>query len=306
MTEYAAIYFGKEAYTAEEPKYRQFLHSLFQGGMRYTSTQDKLDDYANNHKIQLLYRTETWRSWRTAGLPGGLRTWSNMQDGLKDLNYPTLAWIAGPSGDYTAKDHHFNAGQKFQKQLVLINDMRQPEDYTATWTATVGGQTVGQGQEHGALAVSEIKFIPIEVTAPAEDTGGKADGQITMTATIGQVQHQDTFDFRVLGADQPGTRRLGRGGSGRSDRQNAGQLGLHHPCLGWHPSVPLVIVGRNALKDNPATATKLESVCAGRWPGAHLWPGPRLDGPSHRLAGLPQGDPARVSHRPPSHHGHGC
>ena len=262
VTEYAAIYFGKEAYTAEEPKYRQFLHSLFQGGMRYTSTQDKLDDYADTHKIQLLYRTETWRSWRTAGLPGGLRTWSNMQDGLKDLNYPTLAWIAGPSGDYTAKDHHFSAGQKFQKQLVLINDMRQPEDYTATWTATVGGQTVGQGQEHGSMAVSEIKFIPIEITAPAEDTGGKADGQITMTASIGQVQHQDTFTFRVLGADQPAS-----GDIASVDPEGlTGKMlaNLGYTTHAWDgAAAPLVIVGRNALKDDPATATKLESYVQG-------------------------------------------
>ncbi len=259
LTEYAAIYFGTGAYTAEEPKYRQYLHSLFQGGMSYTSTQDKLDDYANNHNIQLLYRTETWRSWRTAGLPGGLRTWSNMQDGLKELNGPTLAWIAGPAGDYTAKDHHFKAGAKFQKQLVLINDTRQPENYTASWTATVGGQTVGQGQEHGALAVSEIKFLPFEVTAPAEDTGSKADGQITMTATIGQAQHQDTFDFRVLGADQPGTGDLAAVDPEGLTGKMLADLGYTTHAWDGTTAVPLVIVGRNALKDNPATFAKLQS-----------------------------------------------
>ena len=255
--------------------------------MLYASSENKLDIYTNDHRIQLLYRTEIWRSWRTAGLPGGLRTWSWMQDGLKDLNYPTLAWIAGPSGDYTAKDHHFSAGQKFQKQLVLINEMRQPEDYTASWTATVGGQTVGQGQEHGTLAVSEIKFIPFEVTAPDERAGGKADGQITMTATIGQAQHQDTFAFRVFGADQPGSRRLSGGGSGRSDRQNAGQFGLWHPRVEWF----LGAVGNRRaqrLERQPGDTGQAGTLCAKGWPGAHLWPGSRLDGQGHRLAGLSQ------------------
>ncbi len=157
------------------------------------------------HKIQQLFRTDTWRSWRTAGLPGGLRTWSWIQDALKENNGPTLAWIAGPAGAYTAKDHHFSSGQKIEKQIVLINDTRQPQDFTATWTATVGGKEVDKGEQHGRLAVSEIRFIPIQVTAPAEEAGGKADGQITLTATIGGTTHRDTFAFRVFGKDLPGS-----------------------------------------------------------------------------------------------------
>ena len=117
--------------------------------MLYNSSENRLDEYANKHKIQQLYRTNTWRSWRTAGLPGGLRTWSWMQDALKENNGPTLAWIAGPAGAYTAKDHHFRSGQKIEKQIVLINDTRQPQHFTATWTATVGGEGSGPGHEAG-------------------------------------------------------------------------------------------------------------------------------------------------------------
>ena len=167
LTEYAAIYFGKDAYAWEEPKYRQYLHDLFRSGMLYDSSENRLDEYVNMHKIQQLYRTNTWRSWRTAGLPGGLRTWSWMQDALKENNGPTLAWIAGPAGAYTAKDHHFRSGQKIEKQIVLINDTRQPQDFTAAWAAPVGGKEVGKGTEHGSLAVSETRFIPIQVNAPA-------------------------------------------------------------------------------------------------------------------------------------------
>ena len=88
LTEYAAIYFATDAYAAEEPKYRQYLHGLFHSGMLYESSENSLDDYINNHRIQQLYRINTWRSWRTAGLPGGLRTWSWMQDALKEVNFP--------------------------------------------------------------------------------------------------------------------------------------------------------------------------------------------------------------------------
>ena len=135
--------------------------------------------------------------------------------------------------------------------------MRQPEDYTATWTATVGGQTVGQGQEHGTLAVSEIKFLPFEVTAPAEDAGSKADGQITMTATIGQAQHQDTFAFRVLGEDKSARGRVATVDPDGLTGKMLASLG--YSTRAWSgSSAPLVIVGRNALKDNPATLAQLE------------------------------------------------
>ncbi len=257
LTEFSAIYFGKDAYASEEPKYRQFLHDLFRSGMLYNSSENRLDEYANMHKIQQLFRTNTWRSWRTAGLPGGLRTWSWMQDGLKENNGPTLAWIAGPAGAYTAKDHHFRPGQKIEKQIVLINDTRQPQHFTAVWTATVGGKEVGRGTEQGSLAVSEIRFLPIQFVAPSEQSGGKADGQITLTASIGQTTHHDSFAFRVFGEDGPGKAEI----AAIDPDGTAGKMlaTLGYTTRAWNgAAAPLVVVGRNALKQDPAAAARLE------------------------------------------------
>ena len=262
LTEFSAIYFGKDAYAAEEPKYRQFLHDLFRGGMLYNSSENRLDEYANMHKIQRLYRTNTWRSWRTAGLPGGLRTWSWIQDTLKENNGPTLAWIAGPAGAYTAKDHHFRSGQKFEKQIVLINDTRRPQPYTAAWTAAVGGKELGRGEKDGTLAVSEIRFIPIEIVAPAQEAGGKADGQIALTATIGETRHQDTFAFRVFGEDPPGQREIAVVDPTGAARKMLANLG--YTTRAWNgEAAPLVVIGRNALKEDPAVAARLEDYVRG-------------------------------------------
>ena len=262
LTEYTAIYFGADAYASEEPGYRQWLNSQFLGGMKYKSCQDQLDRFPIMRKIQDLFRKGTWESWRTAGLSGGLRTWSWLQDELSEVNFPTLAWIAGPTGAYTAKDHHFGAGQKFQKQIVLINDTRQPQDFTATWIATAGGKTVGKGELRGSLAVSEIRRMPIEITAPLVEDGGKADGQIALTATIGGVTHHDTFAFRVFGAEPPR-----KGEMAAIDPE--GLAGKMLRALGYTPqtwngeTAPLVVVGRNALKDDPAVAAKLEPYVRG-------------------------------------------
>src|SRR3974390_3467587 len=176
--------------------------------MLYNSSENQLDEYANNHKIQQLYRVNTWRSWRTAGLPGGLRAWSWMQDALKEINEPTLAWIAGPKEAYTAKDHDFGPGQKIEKQVVLINDTREPQEFTAAWKATVNGRILDEGQTNGRLAISEIRFIPFQLIAPHGPAGTNADGRITLNATIGQAQHSDSFGFRVFGEDKRGRGRV--------------------------------------------------------------------------------------------------
>jgi hypothetical protein len=250
LTEYAAIYFGTDAYSSEEPKYRQYLHDLFREGMLYNSSENRLDDYANNHKIQLLFRIGTWRSWRTAELPGGLRTWSWMRDALDEVNGPTLAWIAGPTGDYTAKDHHFDAGGEIEKQIVLINDTRQPQDFTANWTATVGSVRVGGGELRGSLPVSEIRKLPIRISMPAENAGAKAAGTITLTATIGRTTHRDVFAFDVFGGDRAeGGEMAVIDPEGMTGKMSAN---LGFTTVPWNGNVaPLVVVGRNAWQHDP-------------------------------------------------------
>ena len=258
LTEYAAIYFGTDAYNSEGPKYRQYLHDLFRGGMLYKSSQDRLDQFPDNHKIQQLFRKNTWQSWRTAGLSGGLRTWSWLQDRLEEDNGPTLAWIAGPAGEYTAKDHHFSSGQTCEKQIVLINDMRQPQDFTASWTATLSRKEVGKGELQGTLAVSEIRRIPIRIAMPQVEAGRNADGQITLTATIGETRHQDTFEFRVFGKDQPAS---GETPTVDPEGMISKMLaGLGYTTRAWNgAAAPLVVIGRNGLKDDPSLAARLET-----------------------------------------------
>jgi len=258
LTEYAAIYLGKDAYRLEEPQYRQYLHGLFRSGMLYNSSENRLDEYANNHRIQQLFRVNTWRSWRTAGLPGGLRTWSWMQDSLQEVNGPTLAWIAGPAEAYTAKDHHFRSGQKVQKQIVLINDTRQRQGFSAAWIATVGSQEVAKDEVQGVLAVSEIRLIPLQFTAPSQEAGSKTDGRITLSATIGQGQHQDAFAFRVFGQDQPA-----RGEIAVVDPEGlTGKMlaNLGYTTRSWNgQTAALVVIGRNGLKANPALSASLDA-----------------------------------------------
>ena len=136
LTEFAAIYFGKDAYAAEEPKYRQFLHDLFRGGMLYRSSENRLDEYANNHKVQQLFRINTWRSWRTAGLPGGLHI--NTSTGAIT---GTVAVGAAEDGPYTvtvtANDGTYSASQTYAWDVTNPIAIVQPPDQSNTEGDTV-------------------------------------------------------------------------------------------------------------------------------------------------------------------------
>ncbi len=260
LTEYAAIYFGSDAYSVEEPKYRQYLHDLFRGGMLYASSENHLDEFTNNHKIQQLYRMNTWRSWRTAGLSGGLRTWSWMQDALKEVNGPTLAWIAGPPGDYTAKEHNFSPGQTISKQIVLINDARQSQKFQANWTASVGGKQIAQDHFEGSIAPSEIRSVPFQVNLPDNLLDSKtaaAEGEIRLSSSIGDSTQTDKFPFRIIRKEKSIQVSVGLVDPSGRTRKMLEQLGFEtQPWEGG--ATPLLVIGRNGLKERPTLAAQLE------------------------------------------------
>jgi beta-galactosidase len=79
MTEFSAIYFGKQAYELETPAYRQKIRELFVKEQQYGSwhTNPELNFAPAFQKLQELFSTNTWRSWRTFGITGGMIPWNN-------------------------------------------------------------------------------------------------------------------------------------------------------------------------------------------------------------------------------------
>ncbi|WP_242032660.1 beta-galactosidase [Oscillatoria sp. FACHB-1406] len=78
MTEFSAIYLGKEAYNLETPAYRQKIRDFFVKDQEYKNwhNQGELDFAPAFQKIQNLFSTNTWRSWRTWGITGGMIPWN--------------------------------------------------------------------------------------------------------------------------------------------------------------------------------------------------------------------------------------
>ncbi|MGE5659750.1 MAG: beta-galactosidase [Actinomycetota bacterium] len=247
MTEFSAIYFGKEAYQLETPAYRQKVRELFVQDQKYQGWNGtrELNFAPAFQKLQQLFSTNTWRSWRTFGISGGMIPWNQghgweISDAGRETvgigkfepgrrgpylekvsksmwyqyqpqaytiypggqailknNGPTLAWIAGAKDEFVAKDHSWEAGQKLQKQVVLLNDTRTKQEFSLNWQVLVGGQKVGDGSKSGTIAPAGTLFLPVEVSLP-DRFDRKVDGEVKLTARIGQFNQEDRFAFRVF------------------------------------------------------------------------------------------------------------
>jgi beta-galactosidase len=157
LTEFTSIYLGNEAYRLEPAAYRKRLAETFIKDQSYQWTQSMAErDFSPSWmQLQDLFIRNTWRSWRTMGMTGGMVPWDRgyardngkltvAGQALRASNSDTLAWIAGAAqtGDvaaFTAKDHSYFAGETIRKQIALLNDARSVQKYTLRWTATLDG-----------------------------------------------------------------------------------------------------------------------------------------------------------------------
>jgi beta-galactosidase len=77
LSEYTAIYLGEEAFKLESAAYRKRSAELFQKDQTYAWHHGMRErDFAPSWlKLQDLFITNTWRSWRTMGITGGMIPW---------------------------------------------------------------------------------------------------------------------------------------------------------------------------------------------------------------------------------------
>ena len=76
VTEYCGIYLGAEAYGLERKEYRDMIASAFRKEQEYGWTGGwVLDGHPAHQKVQALFDRNTWRSWRTYGITGGMVPW---------------------------------------------------------------------------------------------------------------------------------------------------------------------------------------------------------------------------------------
>ncbi len=122
-TEYSAMYAGTKAYTTETPQYRRLIKDNFLGGQKYKSLNNppEMVTLPAFQDIQYLFTKNTWRSWRTWGVAGGMIPW--------DKGY---GWLSTPGGNEKVATPPFQPGQRgnyFSNAPLSILNYLQPEGW---------------------------------------------------------------------------------------------------------------------------------------------------------------------------------
>ncbi len=107
FTEFCAIYQGNEAYTSETNAYREEMKAYFLGGQKYKFWQNNkvTGSLPSFQQLQKLFIENTWQSWRTYGISGGMNPWNNAH-GFEKLRFDSIrmpAFNEGRTGTYFKK-----------------------------------------------------------------------------------------------------------------------------------------------------------------------------------------------------------
>jgi hypothetical protein len=138
---------------------------------------------------------ENWRAFRTWGLSANGVPWdignywtrsgepTVVTGTLARCNMPLLAYIAGRPDSFTSKDHNFIAGETIEKQVIVINNSREPVRANCEWRVAeaAGGAEIQlpPGGQHR---------IPVHFTAAT----GRHDLHAQVSFSDGSKQ-QDSF-----------------------------------------------------------------------------------------------------------------
>jgi len=112
-------------------------------------------------------------------------------------NMPLLAYIGGGPTVFISKDHNFRPGETVSKQLIIINDSREPVTCDCAWSLGLPQPLVGAKQV--AVEIGEQARMPLRFELPAEVAPGPYELTATVKFSTGESQ-QDSFAVNVMPA----------------------------------------------------------------------------------------------------------
>ncbi len=112
-------------------------------------------------------------------------------------NRPLLAYIAGKAGSFTSKDHNFFPGQSVEKQIIVINNSREPVTCDLDCSFTL--PNAKSHERRVTIATGEQARVPVRYDLP--DDLPRGFYEIHLTATFDNSERQeDRFGIDVLPA----------------------------------------------------------------------------------------------------------
>lgn len=178
---------------------------------------------------------------------------------LIENNNATLAYIAGSSAAFTAKDHSFKTSQLVEKQLFFFNDTRQVQPCHWKYNIIMDDKVIATNEGVITLPVAGKKAVPLFFTTPAYLHQFKIDGKIILHASVGTIAHTDTFNFRVFENDLiTGDKKLYVFDPVGKTTDMLTSMG--YTVVEWkgQPAIPFLIIGREALSKKYTLPFSLE------------------------------------------------
>jgi hypothetical protein len=133
-------------------------------------------------RIDLAFKREDW-----VATPAAQALYRN--------NMPLLAYLAGKPAAFTSQDHCFLSGETVEKQLVVINNSREPVTAACRWSLAL--PTPLKGSREVSLPTGQQERVPLSLDLPADLAPGAYDLTATVAFSTGETQ-EDAFTLRVL------------------------------------------------------------------------------------------------------------
>jgi hypothetical protein len=112
-------------------------------------------------------------------------------------NQPVLAYIGGPEGEFTAKDHNYFPGETVEKQLVVINNSRETIGFVGSWKLSLPTPQTGVTRSGHHMGTGEQWRDPMRFELPKDLPAGSYTLRAAASFEDGSSQ-SDEFTINVL------------------------------------------------------------------------------------------------------------
>ncbi|MFW5856259.1 MAG: hypothetical protein ACOCX4_00140 [Planctomycetota bacterium] len=255
-TEFNAIRYGPRAYAEETDAYLAYCNYVLSRLKHWDNKVINHSPLAEASVIQSLTRGN--RAWRYFGAPFKSWAWTYDNEAILEADHatraPNLAWIGGPVGELTRKDHNYTSGDRIEKSACLIHDRADHAHWTLAWRltradtgavllergATAGLGPFGHSQEavrFDAPAVDAPTALKLALTVTDADTD-----QTVATDTLGltiyppRPAERDALSVTILDPRGDTTRMLKKRGVNVTPLRD-----------GETPADGVLVIGREAL-----------------------------------------------------------
>ena len=101
-------------------------------------------------------------------------------------NRPLLAYIAGKPAAFTSKDHNFVPGETVEKQIIVINNSREPVSCDCEWTLDLPRRM--KASNRVTVATGQQERIPLRCELPATLAPGRYELGASFKFSNGETQ----------------------------------------------------------------------------------------------------------------------